>query len=51
MNRNYDDITFISKYLFLCRPRVANFAIIIKFATMFIKKNVKDSKKIKRIRT
>ena len=32
------------------RPRVANFAEIIKITTMFIKKTFKDSKKGKRIR-
>ena len=31
-------------------PRVANFADIIKTATMFIKTTFKDSEKVKRIR-
>ena len=44
-DRNYDVITLISKYLILRRPRVANFADIIKIKTTF-----KDWKKIKRIR-
>ena len=34
----------------LRRPRVTNFADIIKIATMFIKTTVKDSQKVKRIR-
>ena len=50
MDGDYDAITFISKYIFLRRPRVANFADIIKIATIFIKTTFKDSKKVKRIR-
>ena len=42
MGRNYDAITFI-----LRRPRVSNFADIIKITTMFIKAIFKDSKKVK----
>ena len=34
----------------LGRPRVANFANLIKIAAMFIKKIFKDSKKVKRMR-
>ena len=49
MNINYDTIIFISKYL-LRRPRVANFAGIIKIATMFIKATFKDSKKLKELK-
>ena len=49
MDKNYDVITFISKYFLLRRPRVANFADI-KIATMFIKTTFKGSKKVKRIR-
>ena len=49
MNRNFDVINFISKYLHLRRPRVANFADIIKIATIFVKTTLKDSKKVKRI--
>ena len=45
---NYGVITFISKYLdFKKTERVANFADIIKTATMFIKTTFKDSKKLK----
>ena len=40
MNRNFDVINFISKYLHLRRPRVANFADIIKIATK--KKKLKE---------
>ena len=50
MDRNLDVRTFVSKYLFLGRPREANFADIIKIATMFIKTTSKDSEKYKRIR-
>ena len=37
LDKDYDAITFISKYYILRRPRIANFADIIKIATMFIK--------------
>ena len=37
MDRNYDVISFILKNLYLRRPRVPNFADIIKIETMFIK--------------
>ena len=40
MDRNCDVIAFISKYLILIRRRVANFAGIIRSATMFIEKKV-----------
>ena len=49
MERNCDVITFISKYLILIRRRVANFAGIIRIATMFIEKNFKGSNKVQRI--
>ena len=45
MGRNYDVITFISKYLYLKKPRVAIFADIIKIASMFNKTILKDSSK------
>ena len=36
MDKTYDVITFVSKYLYILRkPRVANFADIIKTAIMF----------------
>ena len=44
MDRDYDVITFISKYL-----REGNFVDIIKIAIMFIKTTFKDSKDVKRI--
>ena len=47
---NYDVITFISKYPFLRRHRVAIFADTIKIITMFTKTIFKDSKNVKRIR-
>ena len=50
MDRNYEVITFISKYLYVRRPRVVNFADIIKIATIFIKTTFKDSNKIKRVK-
>ena len=49
MDRNYDVITFFSKYPFLRRPGVAIFADIIKIVTIFIKKIIQDYKKFKRI--
>ena len=50
MYKNYEFITFISKYHYLRTPRVAFFAEIIKIATMFTNKIFKDSKEGKRIR-
>ena len=47
MDRNYDVITYVSKYLWL---GVANFADIIKIITIFIKIVFEDSKNVKRIR-
>ena len=41
MNRSYDLITFISKYLYFKKARVSFFADIIKIVTMFIKKTLK----------
>ena len=41
MNRSYDLITFISKYLCFKKARVSFFADIIKIVTMFIKKTLK----------
>ena len=50
MDRNYDVITFVSKTFILRRPRVANFADIIKITTMFIETIFEESKKVKIIR-
>ena len=50
MDGNYDVITFISKYFIFRRPRLANFADIIKITIMFIKTIFKDSKNVKGIR-
>ena len=50
MDRNYDVITFVSKTFILRRPRVADFADIIKITTMFIKTIFENSKKVKIIR-
>ena len=50
MDRSYDAITFISKYLYFKKTVVANFADIIKIVAMFIKTIFKDSRKVKRIR-
>ena len=49
MDRNYNVITYISKYFILRRPRVATFANIIKVVTMFIKAIFRYPKKVKRI--
>ena len=50
MDRNYDVITFISKYLYFKKAGVAIFADIIKIVNMFIKTIFKDSLKVKRFR-
>ena len=50
MDRSYDAITFISKYLYFKKTVVANFDDIIKIVAVFIKTIFKDSRKIKRIR-
>ena len=47
MDRNYDVIIFISKYFI---SRVAIFADIIKFVTVFIKTLFKYWKEVKKIR-
>ena len=44
---NCDVIAFISKYFVLRKPRVAIFADIITFTTIFIKEIFKDSKQVK----
>ena len=49
MDRNYDVISFISKY-FYSSLGVANFADIMKIAMMLIKAAFKDSIKVKIIR-
>ena len=49
MDRNYDVITFFSKYPFLRRPGVAIFADIIKIVTIFIKKLFKTTKNLKEL--
>ena len=50
MDRNYDVMTIILKYLILKRPGVVIFVDIIKVVTMFIKTITKDSRTVKRIR-
>ena len=45
MGKNYDVLIFTSKYLILRRPRLVNFAEIIKIATTFIKATLKDNNK------
>ena len=50
MDRNYDAMTFISKYHYFKKNWVTIFADIIKIVTMFIKTIFKDSRKVKRIR-
>ena len=49
MDKNYDVIILISNNFILKRPRVADFAGIIKIAATFIKITLKDSK-VKMIR-
>ena len=44
MERNHVAINFISKYLYLRRPKVSIFTDVIKIATMFIKTTFKNSK-------
>ena len=50
MVRNYDVITFISKYPYFKKARSSLLADIIKIVTMFIKAIIKDSKNVKSIR-
>ena len=50
MDRNHDVIIVISKYFILRRPKVANFANIIKIPTMFIKTTFKGLKKLKELK-
>ena len=51
MDKNYDVITFILKYLYFKKAyRVVNFVDIIKIATMYKKTTFKGSKKGKIIR-
>ena len=50
MDRNYDVITFISKYPYLRRRGVAIFAGIIKIVTLFVKTIIKTPRKVTRIR-
>ena len=50
MNKHYDVINFILNTFNLRRPRVTNFADIIKIATMFNKTTFKDPNKVKRIK-
>ena len=45
MGKNYDVLIFTSKYLILRRPRLVNFAEIIKIATTFIKATLKGNNK------
>ena len=48
IGRNYNVITFILKTFIIRRPRVVNFADIIKITTMFIKATFRDPKKVKK---
>ena len=51
MDRNYDVIIFFQKIFILRRPEVAIFADIITILTTFIKTILKDSRKVRRIRS
>ena len=46
MDRNYDFVTFISKYFNFKKARVANFADITKIATMLLLKQPLKTKKV-----
>ena len=50
INKHYDVINVILNTFNLRRPRVTNFADIIKIATMFNKTTFKDPNKVKRIK-
>ena len=50
MERNYKVITFLKNGPILRKPRVTNFADIIKIANLYIIKTFKESKKVKRVR-
>ena len=50
MDKKYDVIIFILKYVFLRRPRVAIFGNIIKIVIMFIKISLKRPKMFLKIR-
>ena len=50
MARNYDVITFASKYLYFKKTWGSHFADIIKNVTMFIKTVFTNSRKVKRVR-
>ena len=49
MDRNYDVITFTSKYRYFKKTWGSHFFGIIKIATNFIKVIFKESRKVKRI--
>ena len=51
MDKTYDVITLFETAFILRKFRVATFAEIIKIVTIFTKKILKDSKKVKRIRS
>ena len=48
MDKNYDVITFTSKYPFFKKDWSSYFADIIKIVTMFIKTITNDSRKVKK---
>ena len=51
MDKTYDVITLFQTTFILRKLKVATFAEIIKILTIFTKKILKDSKKVKRIRS
>ena len=51
MDKTYDVITLFQTTFISRKHRVATFAEIIEIVTIFIKKILKDSKKVKRIRS
>ena len=51
MDRNYGVITFFQKILILRQPEVTIFARIIRTLATFIKTILKDSRKVRKIRS
>ena len=51
MDKTYDDITLFQTTFVSRKLRVSTLAEIIEIITIFIKKILKDSKKVKRIRS
>ena len=50
MDKNYDVINIVSKFLYFKKVRSTYFADIIKLVTIFIKRISKDSRKVQKNR-